>query len=139
MKLERGFSLLEALVALVILSAAIGMTFVWVDGSLKQTERVKKSNEAIKLARGAVARIGPHELLRSAEGNFVFEDFEVFWSGKIRDRAVGVSTNGVRSNFDLALFDLFLVIKDERGEIDRFKTRKAVFRTTGNKEADGPN
>lgn len=47
MKLERGFSLLEALVALVILSAAMATTFVWIDGSLKQTERVKKSNQAI--------------------------------------------------------------------------------------------
>ena len=139
MKLERGFSLLEALVALVILSAAMAMTFVWVDGSLKQTEKVKKSNEAIKLARGAVARIGPYELLRSTEGNFIYEDFEVLWSGEIIDLAAGVSANGVRSNFDLALFDLFLVIKDERGEIDKFKTRKAVFRTSSNKAADGPN
>ena len=139
MKLERGFSLLEALVALVILSAAMATTFVWVDGSLKQTDRVKKSNEAIKLARGAVARIGPYELLRSAEGNFIFEEFEVIWSGEIIDRAAGVSSNGVRSDFDLALFDLFLVIKDERGEIDSFKTRKAVFRTMSNQAEDGPN
>ena len=139
MKLERGFSLLEALVALVILSAAMGTTFTWVDGSLKQTERVKQSNEAIKLARGVVARIGPHELLRSSEGNFAFEGIEVTWRGEIIDRAAGVSTNGVRSNFDLALFDLFVVINDERGEIDSFKTRKAVFRTRSDKADDGSN
>ena len=130
MKSQRGFSLLEALVALVILSAAMATTFVWVDSSLKQTERVKKSSKAIKLARGAAARIGSHELLRAEAGNFIFEDFEVLWSGEIIDRAAGVSTNGARSNFDLALFDLFIVIKDERGEIDSFKTRKAVFRTS---------
>ena len=63
----------------------------------------------------------------------------MLWSGEIIDLAAGVSANGVRSNFDLALFDLFLVIKDERGEIDKFKTRKAVFRTSSNKAADGPN
>lgn len=139
MKVERGFSLLEALVALVILSAAMATTFVWIDGSLKQTERVKKSNQAIKLARGVVARIGPHELLRSVEGNFIFDGFEVLWTGEIIDQAEGVSANGVRSNFDLALFDLFLVIKDERGEVNSFKTRKAVFRTRSKKADDRSN
>jgi general secretion pathway protein I len=80
---DRGFTLLEVLIAFVIAALAIGALFGGTAGGLEATSVAAKYDEAISLARSHLAAIGRGEAIRRQETSGVEgEDFT--WHIRIR-------------------------------------------------------
>jgi general secretion pathway protein I len=59
---QRGFTLLEVLVAFVIAALALGVMFDAVLGGLRATQTASQYQEAVSLARSHLASVGPGDL-----------------------------------------------------------------------------
>ena len=52
---EKGFTLIEAIVAMVILSGAMLVTFAWTDNVLRQSEKIVQRVDANKVLKNFLA------------------------------------------------------------------------------------
>lgn len=67
---ERGFTLLEVLVAFVIAALALGVMFDAVLGGLRATQTASHYQEALSLARSHIASVAPSDLAgRESQGD----------------------------------------------------------------------
>lgn len=66
---ERGFTLLEVMVAFVIAGLAIGLLYSGATGGLDATARAAKAEEALSLARSHITAIGRGEAIAQQESS----------------------------------------------------------------------
>ena len=104
--LQSGFSLLEAIVALAIMSGIAVAAFSWLNTALLNTERTNQNYEAQQVAENFLAEIKPSNLIKNQSGRSDYGPYSVSWTAKPIDKANGLLTNGVPSQFALALFQV---------------------------------
>ncbi len=102
---ERGFSLMEAIVALVILSAGLVAAFSWFDRGLEALIRM----DAVALEESAVQelveRLLVADLNAREQGQFQWLDYDVAWQSNLQEPArSGISSVGSVSYFDQMLY-----------------------------------
>ena len=128
---EKGFTLIEAIVALVILSGAMLVTFAWTDNVLRQSEKIVHRVDAHKILKNFLADLDSIDEIEVGEKFTQNENYSLMWKTELVDEAPGVLSNGVKSNFDLSLFSVYIEIRRGGEMIAIYNTRKTGFRLRG--------
>lgn len=123
-----GFTLLEAIVALVIFAAVASALYSWVAVNVRavgQVEMARQRDEAIDAALAMLQHINPVE---QREGVIEAGHFEISWSSElIAGPLAGLSPAAGVSLYEVSLFQLHVAVFDgSRSHF--FSTRKAGWR-----------
>ena len=103
---QRGFSLLEAIVAMVLISSMGGALFAWINTELQALERTQDANTRAEAMVNAVEFMEAVNPMITPQGKAPLAGMELSWEAKastpVRD---GVSYPQGISLYQLALYD----------------------------------
>ena len=103
----RGFSLLEAIVALTIMATSMIALYAWLGTSAIALSRVQANARALEDARTGLAVIETINPLREPDGERQLEALTVRWRAEpLSDRVSGITPAGLPSAFELRLYEL---------------------------------
>ena len=106
----RGFSLLEAIVALALIGLAGSALFAWLDSTLISASRVREVNSEALLVLVALPLVEQVNPMQSPEGKFEAAALTVRWKsrplGDLRDSAPPGENEGL---FRMGLYELDVV------------------------------
>ena len=120
-KLESGFSLLEAIVALVILSAGLMAAYSWFDRGLDALIRMEKLALEESVVQETMERIQLQDLDKLKSGSFAWQQYDVRWSSKLHEPTKrGLSSVGSSSFFDISLYQVNLDLSHNGKPIARY-------------------
>lgn len=127
----KGFSLLEAIVALVILSMTAIALYGWQNTNLftmRRAEAHAASNELTRSALSVVETINP---MLTPSGDRSLGSMEMHWvATPIQPVKPGVTAVGLPGLFDLGLYNVDVVIKDDAGVALHFTVRQVGYKQT---------
>jgi len=131
MRNQSGFTLLEAIVALVLI-ATTGMALLsWVNTnliSLGQVQQVQKRHEAMRSALAFMKMVNPLEMPLGEE---VVGIYKFSWKAKAvvlpKD---GVTYSGNLSNFQVGLYNTIVEISVQDSLLTRFTLRQIGFKSS---------
>jgi general secretion pathway protein I len=125
----RGFTLLEAIVALSVVATAITASFALLNFTLATTNRMQEAvqrGEAIESAAQLVDRMNPFE---TPDGELALADCVVRWSSQMRGQP---RRNTVRAGetgpFEVALFDVKVTGVRQGADWFTFTAQQVGFR-----------
>lgn len=123
----RGFSLLEAIVALTVFSICALALYGWLAVNQTALSRVQASDASVRDARSALAVLESVNPMAEPEGERELPSgLSVRWtSDEIVPRAPGTGPGGTQLIFDLALYELDVEVLREGREVRRFSLRRA--------------
>lgn len=122
---QRGFSLLEALVALTILAGAVMALFAWMGNSLTQLNRAEIYVDAEPALQSAMSYLKLQDLAARPQGTLSSGGVEVSWQATpIEQDHPGVAG----SNFILSLFQVELTIRKGARSLPPLTTRVVNYR-----------
>lgn len=105
----RGFTLLEAIVALAVLSAGLLAAFAWFQQGIQAL--IKVDNWALEepVLLEAVERLRLEDFNERASGNYQWRDYRVDWRADLLEPAKeGVNSLGSTGYFDVFLYRVSL-------------------------------
>lgn len=129
MQRQSGFTLLEAIVALVIFTMGALALYSWLDVNLRTLARVQERQETVALVNSAldmVRRINPMQTPRGrrAIGDTVFE-----WEAKpLQPPRNGLTQIGQPTLFQVALFAVDVRVSRGKVEIEKFTVRQVGYK-----------
>lgn len=129
MNTQRGFTLLEAMVALTIF-ATVGISlYAWLSNSMGHFIRAEAVFAEQNVLPNTLARIRTIKPRDGAQGTFLQSGFKVHWSTtQVAPYKPVLSAAGAVGNFDVALFDVAIVF-----EKDSKRSAEYVARVEGSK------
>lgn len=111
MRRARGFTLLEAVVALTILGFALLGAFGWINGDLIALGRVRELALEEAVVGQALAELEQVDLSQQPEGRLAWQGFTIDWRARaFEEPRQGRSVIGARGAWDLALYEVELEI-----------------------------
>ncbi len=113
---QRGFTLLEAVVAMVLISGAGSALFAWINSELSALARVQQSNARAEAMVNAIEFMHMVNPMLAPEGKFPFGVHSLAWKAK----AVSAVQDGVSyprgiSLYQLALYDNYVTVQQADG------------------------
>lgn len=126
---QRGFSLLEAVVALAILAAAGLALFAAMSQSMQMVGRAEDSRNADAAMRNALAWVEQSNPVDSPSGELAFPPYTVTWTSAllepVRPSAAGNLQPGLH---DVGLYRLHLVLRRDGAVVREFDVRRIGWR-----------
>ena len=121
-----GFSLLEAILALVILSSALSGLYSWINTDLISLRRAEAVVAAQNVLEEATRKVELLDLSRDSEGRMAIGDFDLAWKAQLVEPvAYGRAQQGVVAAYDLALYDISLTLESAGRSLGTWHTRTA--------------
>ncbi|HBD20985.1 MAG TPA: hypothetical protein DC063_13495 [Arenimonas sp.] len=125
----RGFTLLEAIVALVIFSIGALALYQWQATNLRTLARMEDRAAQLALSRDALEVVRKLNPMLEPRGERALGDRTVAWRAtEIDGPRTGRTPAGYPSLFDLALYDVEVSVLEDGEELTRFTVRQAGFR-----------
>ena len=125
-KLQAGFSLLEAIVAMTVMATSLLALYGWLSSSTIALNRVNAQSRALEDARTAISIIEAVNPMLEPQGTREIEGVTVRWESKpVADRRSGRSRAGSATAFDLGLYELKVVVMRGPRTIKEFEIRRA--------------
>lgn len=125
---QQGFSLLEAIVAMVIFSMAAMTLYAWQHTNLFAISRAQahaRRNELVRSALGVVRHVNP---MAQASGDRPLGAMQVHWTAKpVEPVREGVSRVGLPSLFSLGLFDMDVQVLQGSQVLAEFHVRQVGY------------
>lgn len=122
-KRQHGFSLLEAIVALVILAGTCMALFAWINGSLVQLQRAELYVEAGPAVASASQYLRTVDLAKRPSGTFESGNISVDWQASpIESEATRAPYYG-GSNFLVSLYNVSLTPHSSTRSLPPLQTR----------------
>lgn len=87
LKAESGFSLIEAIVALVILSIVFTSVWGWFGTAVISTERIRSTLGLPETVNEFISRIELEDLSQVQSGDMVIGDYSVHWQAQVLQRS----------------------------------------------------
>ena len=126
---QQGFTLLEAMVALVIFALASMGIYGWVNSNLISLNRLADLAANEQVLNSAVERLKLVDMAKETEGAFNVEDYNVRWHADLVEPwHNGVTAAGAITIYDLALYDVKLVFVKDGLERGHFSYRNTVYK-----------
>jgi len=125
---QQGFSLLEAIVALVILAGSCMALFAWINGSLVQLQRAELYVEAGPAIASASEYLKTVDLAQRPEGTFNSGNITIDWKANAIERDVSRTASYGGSNFLLSLYDVSLTPHTANRSLPALHTRVVNYR-----------
>ena len=137
-RLQAGFSLLEAIVAMTVMATSLLALYGWLSSSTITLNRVNAQSRALEDARTAVSLIETVNPMLEPQGTREIEGVTVRWESKpVADRRSGRSRAGSVTAFDLGLYDMKVEVMRGSRTVKEFELRRAGWesvRTIGDEE-----
>lgn len=106
-----GFTLIEAIVAMVLLAALGGALFSWINTNLYSVSRIRDANQQQEILANTLAYLNTVNPMEKPEGNIENDGYTFTWrSTPITAKQVGISYMYGESLFDLMLYELSVQI-----------------------------
>ncbi|GAB3394522.1 type IV pilus modification PilV family protein [Azotobacter armeniacus] len=127
-KRQRGFSLLEAIVALVILAGACMALFAWINTSLLQLQRAELYVDASPALKSAMQYLKTVDLAQRPTGTFGSGAISVDWQASALETDSTRSAEYGGSNFLLSLYAVSLTARSATRSLPALHTRIVNYR-----------
>lgn len=112
-----GFTLIEAIVAMVLLATLGSALFLWINTNLLSVSRIRDANRQQEIQANALAYLSTINPMEKPEGRVENESYTLSWSSTpITAKQVGISYMYGESLFDLTLYELSVQIYRENQE-----------------------
>ena len=135
---QRGFTLLEAIVALTIFSICAMALYAWLATNVRALGRVQASTLAVQDGRAALAVLETINPMTEPSGERTLpRGVGIQWEASEIERRPGVSAAGTLLAFDLALYDVHVRVMRDGRLAREFNVRRAGWitaRSLGNDE-----
>lgn len=123
---HRGFTLLESLIALVILAGTFSVVWEWFNTAVVTTEKINRAVAMPTVFDQFKAYLQLENLSNTREGTFNFEDYSVSWTAKINRQ--NTSEAFVRqAKWNVVLFDISATVYKQGAEVTQFSTQHTSF------------
>lgn len=137
MRREAGFSLLEAIVALVIFTMGALALYGWLGSNLITLDRVNQRQQANALAASAlevVRRVNP---MATPTGRRVFDEVEISWKATpVEPPRPAVTQIGQPNLFEVGLYTLAVEIRRDGALVDSLEVRQVGHRQARQMETE---
>lgn len=133
---QRGFSLLEAIVALALL-ASVGMALLgWLNSSLIGLRRVQEVAAAQAAVRGALAYLETINPMATPEGETELGEWRVRWQAReVEPAREGAGYPSGVGLFDVGLYDTRVWLERDGQAIEEFVLRQVGYRKAREQES----
>lgn len=123
---QRGFSLLEAIVALTIMATSMIALYAWLSSSAIALSRVHESSGTLEDQRTALAVVEAINPMTEPSGERDIEGLRVRWSSNpASETRAGITWANLPSAFDLALYDVDVEVLRSGSLVGSFRVRRA--------------
>ena len=119
----RGFTLLEAVVALVVFAAAGGALYGLFSTNLLALGRSGDVAAQTPVVRHALARLAAVNPWAQQQGEFVVEGFNVAWRAQLAAPVRAGQTAFASGDYDLALYDVEIEVFQQGQRLGVWRTR----------------
>ena len=127
-----GFTLLEAIIALVVFSMGALALYGWLGVNLDTLQRVEESQKRIAMVQSGIdvlRRVNPMEEPR---GEIQIESYVFAWEAEpVEAIREAVSQVGLAIPFNVGLYDLEVRVLQNGQERQRFRVRQLGYEQTG--------
>ncbi len=127
-----GFTLLEAIVALVIFSMGVLALYSWLGVNIKTLSRVQERREVAALTSSAIDALRLVNPMEDPRGRREIGQLVMQWDAKPVEPARNAVTQiGMPTIFQVGLYTLDVRLSVEDVEVQRFQVRQLGYRQTG--------
>ena len=125
---QKGFTLLEAIVALVLI-ATTGMALLnWINTNLISLQRVQEVQQRTNATRSALAFIDTINPLEKSQGEEMLGAYKISWNAIVVELPKdGIGTGGNISLFQIGLYDTTVEVSSQDKLLTRFTVRQVGF------------
>lgn len=132
-----GFTLLEAIVALVIFSMGAFALYGWLATNVQTLERIQARRDAAAVRSSALDLMELVNPMAQPEGRRALGRFEVRWRAReLAPPRQGVTQVGLPTLFQVGLYEVDVRVLSQARELDRFSVRRVGYRQVGKMELD---
>lgn len=130
---QGGFTLLEAIVALVVLTTVAMSLFAWLSSNTQAVGRVQGHAERLADLRTALAVVETINPMQEERGEREFDGIEISWvATPLAPRRPGRARSGVQAAFDLALYDVEATVRRDEAMVGQLHVRRAGWEMVRN-------
>ena len=123
---QDGFTLLEAIVAMVIMATALLALYSWLSTSTMALNRAQAQAHAIEDARAALALVEDINPMVEPDGERIAAPLTVRWrSQALTERRPGLSRIGMPTQFDFILYQVDVEVLRDGRLVRQFDLRRA--------------
>ena len=124
-----GFSVLEAMVALVIFSGAALAFYGLLNTGLVGLTRAEDTARQMAAARYAAERLAAVNPLETEAGQFRFDGLDIAWSARLLEPVRRSQTvTGGRGHFEVGLFDVAFTVREDGRPLGVWQLRVPGYR-----------
>lgn len=106
---SKGFSLIEAIVALVIFSMSAMGIYAWISTNLNTLNRLSDVALSEQVVNESVERLKLVDLFSEQQGSFVVDSYQVNWKAELVEPVKnGVTQTGAVGSYDLGFYRVTL-------------------------------
>ena len=129
MRSRDGFTLLEAIVALTVLSIGLMAVFGWFNQNIRHLIKINDLALEEGVTEEALARLELEDFTSATSGSYQFGDYAVRWRAiPIEPPRAGVSSTGGQGLYEITLYGIELEIVYRGRLISTPKTRMTRFK-----------
>lgn len=126
---ERGFTLLEAIVALAVLSAAGLALFAAMSQAMQMVERAERARRLDAASRDALARLEAIDVMAEPRGRFEVSGFDVQWRADAVERPRANSTGFLEPGlYEVGLYAVRLELREAGRTARAVDIRRVAWR-----------
>lgn len=129
---ERGFTLIEAMVAIIILSSSLFATFSWVNVGIETLVRAENTLEQEVLIDELIEQLYVTNLSDVRKGRLERGVLVLEWQASPVDSRSGVNNRGVRGLYDHTLHELKIDVLRGGNKVGSHRTRMVTSRRVRN-------